>query len=63
AGESMLSQAQDMSAMMEFFTVSGGNDAIKTPNLKKMRSVKPPQKKFARTQKNEEDDEIEWGEF
>ncbi|WP_394209078.1 methyl-accepting chemotaxis protein [Enterovibrio calviensis] len=63
AGESMLSQAQDMSAMMEFFTVSGGNNAIKTPNLKKMRSVKPPQKKFARTQKNEDDDEIEWGEF
>ncbi|WP_407334094.1 methyl-accepting chemotaxis protein [Enterovibrio sp. 27052020O] len=65
AGESMLSQAQDMNAMMEFFTVSQSNQAIKTPNFKKIRQAKVEPTKASKPQEKDEedDDDIEWGEF
>ncbi|MDD1793697.1 methyl-accepting chemotaxis protein [Enterovibrio sp. ZSDZ42] len=62
AGESMLSQAQDMSSIVEFFTITGKKEEIKSPTFKSTKKRSIP-KKPIRVQKEEDDDEIEWGEF
>ncbi|PMN92382.1 methyl-accepting chemotaxis protein [Enterovibrio norvegicus] len=61
AGESMLSQAQDMNVMMEFFTVTQIDEEIKTPIFKK--KTKPQRKPVTRTRPSVEDDDVEWDEF
>nr|WP_157828426.1 methyl-accepting chemotaxis protein [Enterovibrio nigricans] len=64
AGESMLSQSQDMSVMMEFFTVSESTEAIKSPKFKSSKVPKKvAMKKQRRSPPPSDDDEIEWDEF
>lgn len=66
AGESMLSQAQDMNVMMEFFTINEHKEPIKSPKLKKSRkkSIAAGRSKKVAVKKVEiDDDEIEWDDF
>ncbi|WP_028021984.1 methyl-accepting chemotaxis protein [Enterovibrio calviensis] len=63
AGESMLSQAQDMSSIVEFFTITGKKEEIKTPTFKKTIKRAAPKKSARVTKEDDDDDEIEWGEF
>ncbi len=61
AGESMLSQAQDMNVMMEFFTVTQVDEEIKTPIFK--RKAKPQRKLETRPKPLVDDNDVEWDEF
>ncbi|MGF1704466.1 methyl-accepting chemotaxis protein [Enterovibrio baiacu] len=61
AGESMLSQAQDMNVMMEFFTVTQVDEEIKTPIFK--RKAKPQRKLEKRPKPLVDDNDVEWDEF
>ncbi|USH05235.1 HAMP domain-containing protein [Grimontia kaedaensis] len=65
AGESMLSQAQDMSTMMEFFTIEENKEPVKTPKFNKTRkkAVLPKKTKAKPKPKTDDDDGIEWDEF
>ncbi|WP_232313370.1 hypothetical protein [Enterovibrio coralii] len=64
AGESMLSQSQDMSVMMEFFTVSESAEAIKSPVLKTTKTAKKAvTKRRRKAEPPPEEDDIQWDEF
>lgn len=67
AGESMLSQAKDMNAMVEFFTINEQLEELRTPNLKKYAAKREQAKIIRKPLKQRkiefDDDEIEWDDF